>query len=65
MECFEQKKYYSDDGLVEYDNEREYLRNQLANQAGFLDTYYWDTISDEKELRRILKRLNSLVESLK
>ena len=65
MECFEQKKYYSDDRLVEYDTAKDYYKNQIIGYFTYLaDDYDWDIIENENELKRIFKKLKVIYEDL-
>tara|TARA_R110002012_G_scaffold105354_1_gene246241 strand:- start:44 stop:232 length:189 start_codon:yes stop_codon:yes gene_type:complete len=60
MECFEQKKYYSRDKLVEYENEEEYYENEIIDSIREIeDRLNSRTIRDIKKTAKKLQKIES------
>ena len=58
MECFEQKKYYSRDKLVEYENEEEYYENEIIDSIREIeDRLNSRTIRDIKKTAKKLQKI--------
>ena len=62
MKCFEQKKYYSRDKLVEYDNEREYYQNEIINSIRYIEDRL-DSLYDE-DIKKTAKKLQKIESDL-
>lgn len=62
MECFEQKKYYSRDKLVEYEDEIEYYQNEIINSIRYIEDRL-DSLSNE-DIKKTAKKLQKIESDL-
>jgi hypothetical protein len=62
MKCFEQKKYYSRDKLVEYEDEIEYYQNEIINSIRYIEDRL-DSLSNE-DIKKTAKKLQKIESDL-